>query len=33
MKYENKTELIKRYALFLVGLFIASMDVAFSTKA
>ncbi len=29
----SKTELIKRYALFLVGLFIASMGVAFSTKA
>ena len=33
MKNENKTERIKRYALFLVGLFIASMGVAFSTKA
>ena len=33
MKTINKTELIKRYALFLVGLFIASMGVAFSTKA
>ena len=29
----SKTEVIKRYALFLVGLFIASMGVAFSTKA
>ena len=29
----SKTELIKRYVLFLVGLFIASMGVAFSTKA
>ena len=29
----SKTELIKRYALFLLGLFIASMGVAFSTKA
>ena len=29
----SKTELIKRYDLFLVGLFIASMGVAFSTKA
>ena len=26
-------ELIRRYFLFLVGLFIASMGVAFSTKA
>ena len=33
MESENKIELIKRYALFLVGLFIASMGVAFSTKA
>ena len=33
MKAKNKTDLIKRYALFLVGLFIASMGVAFSTKA
>ena len=33
MNNENKTDLIKRYALFLVGLFIASMGVAFSTKA
>lgn len=33
MKAKNKTGLIKRYALFLVGLFIASMGVAFSTKA
>ena len=33
MKNENKTDLIKRYALFLVGLFIASIGVAFSTKA
>ncbi len=29
----NKTEIIKRYALFIAGLFIASMGVAFSTKA
>ena len=29
----NKTELIKHYTLFLIGLFIASMGVAFSTKA
>ena len=29
----TKTDLIKRYALFIVGLFIASMGVAFSTKA
>lgn len=28
MKNENKTELIKRYALFLVRLFIASMGKA-----
>ena len=27
------SDMIKRYALFLVGLFIASMGVAFSTKA
>lgn len=33
MKAKNKTDLIKRYALFLVGLFIASMGVVFSTKA
>ena len=33
MKPQNKVGLIKRYALFLVGLFIASMGVAFSTKA
>ena len=33
MKTQNKVGLIKRYALFLVGLFIASMGVAFSTKA
>ena len=32
-KQKTKTDLIKRYALFLVGLFIASMGVAFSTKA
>lgn len=29
----SASELIKRYSLFLVGLFIASMGVAFSTKA
>ena len=29
----NKTEIKKRYALFIAGLFIASMGVAFSTKA
>lgn len=29
----SKKELIKRYSLFLAGLFIASMGVAFSTKA
>lgn len=29
----SKTEILKRYAIFLVGLFIASMGVAFSTKA
>lgn len=33
MKTKIKTDLIKRYALFLFGLFIASMGVAFSTKA
>ena len=30
---QNKKELIRGYALFLTGLFIASMGVAFSTKA
>ena len=30
---QNKKELIRGYALFLIGLFIASMGVAFSTKA
>lgn len=30
---KNLPDLIKRYTLFLVGLFIASMGVAFSTKA
>lgn len=30
---KNIPDLIRRYALFLVGLFIASMGVAFSTKA
>ena len=30
---EKRTDLIKRYGMFLVGLFIASMGVAFSTKA
>ena len=29
----NMSDMIKRYSLFLVGLFIASMGVAFSTKA
>ena len=29
----SETEIINRYALFLIGLFIASMGVAFSTKA
>ena len=32
-KQKCKTEILKRYALFIVGLFIASMGVAFSTKA
>ena len=32
-KKHSETEIIKRYALFLIGLFIASMGVAFSTKA
>ena len=33
-KERNKiSDMIKRYALFLAGLFIASMGVAFSTKA
>lgn len=32
-KQKSKTEILKRYALFIVGLFIASMGVAFSTKA
>ncbi|WP_051589095.1 DUF6198 family protein [Ruminococcus sp. NK3A76] len=30
---QNKKDLIRGYALFLIGLFIASMGVAFSTKA
>lgn len=30
---DKRLDLVKRYALFLVGLFIASMGVAFSTKA
>lgn len=29
----NMPDMIKRYSLFLVGLFIASMGVAFSAKA
>ena len=30
---QNKKDIIRGYALFLIGLFIASMGVAFSTKA
>ena len=33
MKTKNKTEIILRYLLFIIGLFIASLGVAFSTKA
>ncbi len=33
MKRDNITKTIKQYSLFLIGLFIASMGVAFSTKA
>ena len=33
MKHTTVTKTIKQYMLFLIGLFIASMGVAFSTKA
>ena len=33
MKHKPFSDVIRRYALFLIGLFIASMGVAFSTKA
>ena len=33
MKHDTITKTIKQYLLFLIGLFIASMGVAFSTKA
>ena len=33
MKYKQVSDTIRHYALFLAGLFIASMGVAFSTKA
>ena len=33
MKHKPVSDVIRRYVLFLIGLFIASMGVAFSTKA
>lgn len=33
MKFKNYKEIVFRYSLFLIGLFVASLGVAFSTKA